>query len=60
MEQQQKQEYLIKEIINKGHDKRVFSDFLKQHYPNKGVDVNLYTYQQLNQAVEEFKMKIKF
>ena len=50
---QQKQNYLIQEIINQGYNQDAFAEYLNQK--GKGLDVTLYTWDELIYFVQEFK-----
>ena len=54
-DEQQKQQYLKTEIINAGYDAGMFSQYLESKKPGMGLDVNLYTWDELYAFVTEFQ-----
>ena len=54
-EERQKQDYLGEQILSQGYDQNVFAEFLNRREPQKGLDVNQYTWDELCAYVDEFK-----
>jgi hypothetical protein len=50
-----KQDYLREQILNQGYDQYAFANFMNEKKPGQGLEVRLYTWDELYQYVEEFK-----
>ena len=58
MERKKKQEYLVKEIIEKGYDPAEFTNFIANEREG-GHDVEVWTLPDLKEVVEKFKENLR-
>lgn len=56
MSREEKQQYLCKEVLEKGYDPEEFVDFMN-NVIQVGVDVDAMTFKELETAVQAFKAK---
>ena len=54
---EKKQQYLRNEIIDKGYNPQEFSNFIESEYGDKGLDVESWSFSDLQNIVNQFKNK---